>query len=263
MSYCLGDACHNTFALFDRLDVSVIEEDFLRHVHTCLIEEKRDDALILYDGKLESGAYTARMLVLGLDGTVAEFCGNGSRVCAAYLFAKYPHCKSFFLSSRFGIHPLKKYGSDIYSIKLPPANFALNTKFIADTGLFKSQTRLTYVDMLEPHLIVQEELTDEELLAFGREINQKKDLFPYGINVNAWSVCKNDHLFVKTYERGVQRLTQSCGTGSMSCAAYYKSKGAVSVSTPGGPLEIILQDDGIELKGPAFFFCTHKTKIAG
>jgi hypothetical protein len=40
----------------------------------------------------------------------------------------------------------------------------------------------------------------------------------------------------------------------MSCAAFYKTQGSVFVSTPGGPLAILLYKNGIELKGPAFFF---------
>jgi diaminopimelate epimerase len=254
MYYYLGDACHNTFVLFDRLDASYVDEEFLRQVHQCLIEEKRDDALVLFDAKTQENTVYARMLVLGLDGAIAEFCGNGARVSAAYLCAHYPHFKRHFLMAQTGTYPLINHGNDMYSVKLARPSFILNKKFIADEAFFNDQSRFSYVEMLEPHLILQEKLSDEELLEIGKKLNQENHLFPKGINVNAWHILDNSRLFVKTYERGVQRLTKSCGTGSMSCAALYQSTGTVSVSTPGGPLEIVLQEDGIELKGAAYFF---------
>lgn len=258
MNYILAEACQNTFVLFDRLEDTRLEEIFLQHAHRCLQDENRDDALILYDGQEKEGHFYARLLVLGLDGQIAEFCGNGSRACAAYLSTCYPNCKGMYLNTNSGIYPLKKHGGEIYSVKLPVASFVLNTKFVAD-----SLTKGIYVDMLEPHLIVQEELSDEELFQLGRELNQRKDLFPHGINVNAWHEVKKDTLFVKTYERGVQRLTRSCGTGSISCASFYKTLGTVQVETPGGHLEVILHPDACELKGPASFVCTNKIAKGG
>src|SRR5579872_433242 len=258
MEYHLGDACQNTFVLFDRLNASFLDEAFLQQAHQSLIEEKKDDALILFDGKVEGDAFYARMSVLGLDGVIAEFCGNGARVCAAYLFAKFPHFESFFLKMQKGTYPLAKHSDEIYSVKLPLAKFTRNTKFIADPKSFDTFTGFAFVDMLEPHLILQEKLSDKELLELGRRLNRDKGLFPYGINVNAWHILGNGHLYVKTYERGVQRLTQSCGTGSIACAASYQSAGTVSVSTPGGPLEIAFYADGVELRGAAFFFCKNR-----
>jgi diaminopimelate epimerase len=263
MKYYLGDACQNTFVFFDRLETSALDESFLKQVHSTLLKEKRDDALILFNGRFQEEGFYAQMMVLGLDGAIAEFCGNGARVCAAYLFERYPRSKRHYLTTGSGIYPLQKYGSDLYSVKLPPANFAWNEKFIADFAAFEGLTRFFYVNMLEPHLILQEELSDEQLLSLGKELNQRKDLFPSGINVNAWHLLEDDRLFVKTYERGVQRLTLSCGTGSMSCAAFHKSLGTLFVSTPGGDLEVILQEDGIELKGPAFFFYKNKKEEGG
>lgn len=262
MDYYLGDACQNTFVLFDRLDASFLDKAFLQKVHQCLIEEKRDDALILFDGKVGTNGFYARMTVLGLDGVIAEFCGNGARVCAAYLFAQFPHFETFFLTMKNGAYPLAKHNDEIYSVKLPLAKFDINNKFIADPKLLNTLTRFSFIDMLEPHLILQENLSDEELLEVGRKLNLETRLFPHGINVNAWHVLDNGHLFVKTYERGVQRLTKSCGTGSISCAASYQSAGTVSVSTPGGPLEIAFHDDGVKLIGPAFFFCKNRTTKA-
>lgn len=263
MSYYLAGACQNTFILFDCLHLPMVDDAFLSQAHRHLIEEGRDDALILMDGKVIGEALYSRMLVLGADGALAEFCGNGSRACASYLFDRYRFIDKFFLVTPAGAYPLLKHDGGIYSISLPLPRFECNDKFIADQELFKKRYEYSYVEMLEPHLLVHKEMSDEELLSLGRELNGCKELFPLGINVNAWHVLEEDKLYVKTYERGVQRLTRSCGTGSISCAAFYKAKGSVQVSTPGGDLEIVIREDGIKLNGPAFFYYKERKRKEG
>lgn len=263
MKYYLAEACQNTFVLMDCLETHRIDNLILDSAHQFLKTENRDDALILTQGEFDGNSFYARMVVLGLDGTLGEFCGNGSRACAAYLFKKYPLVENFFLTTTYGIHPLIRYADGGYSIKLPPARFEINEKFIANPSLFKNKYGFDYVEMIEPHLIIQKTLSDEELFSLGRELNRQKDLFPHGININAWHILNEGSLHVKTYERGVQRLTRSCGTGSMSCAAFYQSRGNIHVSTPGGGLLIQMQDDGIVLKGPASFYDKDIKRISG
>jgi diaminopimelate epimerase len=259
MKYYLAEACQNTFVLMDCLEPSMDPTLILHQAHEYLKYENRDDALILTEGARQGNAFYARMVVLGLDGTLGEFCGNGSRACAAYLFERYPRVEKFFLTTKYGAHPLMRHDDGFYSIKLPPARFEINDKFIANPNLFKKAYGFDYVEMIEPHLVVQKAMSDEELLSLGRELNSRKDLFPHGININAWQKLNEGSLHVKTYERGVQRLTRSCGTGSMSCAAFCGFHGNVHVSTPGGSLIIQVQGDGIVLKGPASFFDKDKT----
>ena len=273
MKYHLAQACENTFVLFDCLDLSeqdsgctpsfigkgVVSEPLLDWAHSCLQNEDRDDALILVGDRIEGKDLYARMVVLGLDRNLGEFCGNGARACAAYLFSKYPQFQKFFLVTPFGVHPLEKWSDGAYSIKLPLPSFEINPKFIAVPQLFGLQ----YVEVIEPHLVIQAELTDEELFLLGKQLNGNKEVFPLGINVNAWHAVGDHHLHVKTYERGVQRLTRSCGTGSIACAASFRKKGMLKVSTPGGNLEIAIETDGVQLKGPASFSYSNKKERAG
>jgi diaminopimelate epimerase len=83
-------------------------------------------------------------------------------------------------------------------------------------------------------------------------INDQKELFPLGINVNSRHIL-DDGVLVRTFERGVQRLTQACGTGSSCTSAWHlKGKeGKVKVTTMGGNMEVTVQRDGIVLRGPA------------
>ncbi|MFA6915779.1 MAG: hypothetical protein WC222_05235 [Parachlamydiales bacterium] len=253
MKYYLAEANQNTFILYDFLDKQSVDQKLLNEVQKALLFENRDDALLLVNGSEKKGAFIAQMLVLGQDGQLGEFCGNGARACGAYLFDNYPHAKQHYLITPYGLHPLQKYDEDVYSINLPAASFEIDSKFIADPQTFRSKYPWIFVNMIEPHLTLEGEMSDQELYKQGRELNTQRDLFPLGINLNVWQIQRDGTLFVKTFERGVQRLTRSCGTGSLSCASIYKSQGHVRVITPGGPLDICLGVSGIELKGSGYY----------
>ena len=253
MKQYLAEACNNTFILFDCLEVTSLNPEFLKMAHKRLQEEQRDDALILVDGRISGDSFSGKMVVLGLDGELGEYCGNGARACSAYLFAHYGSYKTLQLRTGNFFHKLANLGDNRYSVTLPPVLFARNPKFIAEDAQIAP---LQYVEAIEPHLVIQKEMSDEELLLLGRKLNSQKEIFPLGINVNAWHFLKEGTITVKTYERGVQRLTKSCGTGSISCSAsFIHSKGdtgSIEVITPGGPLKIIVRKEEIELCGEAF-----------
>lgn len=227
--YHLAEACKNTFVLFDCIE-NAPDKHFWQFAHAALIKENRDDAIILTLEKKTPTALYLKMHVLGVDGNFGEFCGNGSRSAAAYLFSHYRQYKQFYLVTRRGTFPLFSYGMGIYAVHLPHVQFSGD-----------------HWEILEPHVAVGKKLSNAELLRLGRSLNQNRS-----INVNAWEVLHPALIAVKTYERGVQRLTKSCGTGSCVCASLYlNGKGSVFVKTPGGLLLIRIQDKHLELIGPA------------
>ena len=268
--YYFAEACENIFLLFDYMNVRNLDESALGRIRASLIKEKRNLAMILLDREAKGDTIFAHMLIFGVDGTIREFCPNGSRACAAYLFSRYPEYNHFYLVSNRGIHQLLRYQDGSYSTHLPPIHFEINPKFIAQPDRFSKNDgfysfvfegkHFTYADAMEPHLMIQEEIGDQELLRLGKRINELKDLFPLGINVNSCRVLDELSILIRTYEHQVEVLTQSCGAGSCCTTAWYlKGKeGTVKVTTLGGNLEISVLNDGIELKGPATIesFCT-------
>ncbi len=254
MKTFFAEACQNTFVLFDCLKMKQLTPKLIRKAHQCLMETQRDDALLLVNGLVEGGAFSAQMVVLGLDGAFGEFCGNGSLACAAYLFNYYPFFDRYYLRIKRGFHLLQNHGEETYSITLPAATFDWNERFVTDLDWFKKQHAFQYVEMLEPHLVVEGAMSDLELDALGKELNQNKNLFPLGISINAWHFLDQNQIHVKTYERGVQRLTKSCGTGSIACASWIQNEGEMQVSTPGGSLKIHLGSDEVVLYGEGFFY---------
>lgn len=249
MKYYLAEACQNTFVLFDCLAFKEIGDDQIEEMHQILVEEERDDALLLTHGLVQENAFSTEMIVLGLDGTFGEFCGNGARASAAFLFNYYPFYERYYLRKNGELHLLQNHGEETYSVQLPIASFDWNPRFITDLQSFKKQYAFEYVEMLEPHLVIEGAMSDEQLYALGKELNENRRLFPFGININAWHFLDSKTIHVKTYERGVQRLTKSCGTGSIACASSILNEGEVQVSTPGGSLTIVLGANSVVLCG--------------
>lgn len=219
MKPIFAEANGNTFLIFDCLDGTIPD---LKLIHKLLIQENRDDSLILVpNGELPH----LKMLVFGQDETFGEFCGNGSRAVAAYLFANYPGHEKFHLGSSTVTRK-----TTTIPIKQGAAPFHFEGR------------EFFYGEALEPHLTIEGDLSDEELFDLGRKVQK---FFPNGINVNAWRQLAPGKIFVKTYERGVQRLTKSCGTGSsVSSLDYLRGDGEVDVQTPGGALHISVHLEG-------------------
>ena len=104
----------------------------------------------------------------------------------------------------------------------------------------------------------------------GKKIRTNERFVYEGTNVN-FIEKKDDELFVRTYERGVENETLSCGTGvtasALIAALTGKSttKNNCQIKTLGGHLNVkfdkVLEDNfyNIWLEGPATF--VFKTKI--
>lgn len=238
----------NTFILVDALHCPLEEVD-LKALLATLVKENRDDALILTDKQVQGDLLIATMQVLGQDGVFAEFCGNGSLAAAAFLFTSYPQFQCFALRTPHGLHPLYSHGTGIYSIVLPLPSTQINPLFIADAGAFFKEEGWTYVEMLEPHLVMHTQCSEEDLLEQGKRLNALCSIFPKGINLNVYSFTEEGDCHVKTYERGVQRLTAACGTGSIACVVASHIKTKMRVVTRDGSVEVTVYPHGIELKG--------------
>ena len=100
----------------------------------------------------------------------------------------------------------------------------------------------------------------------GRKIRNSKEFAAKGINVNFVEKLSEDQIYVRTYERGVEDETLSCGTGITASAliAAHNENGfnRVEVRTKGGDLSVEFEKisetefKNIWLSGPAtFVFC--------
>jgi diaminopimelate epimerase len=99
-----------------------------------------------------------------------------------------------------------------------------------------------------------------DLIHFAREIRYSAD-FPKGINVNVVEVINENTIKMRTYERGVEDETYSCGTGVTAAAiAFHFSnltqRNQINVETKGGNFQVEFKEisgkySEVKLIGPA------------
>ena len=93
-----------------------------------------------------------------------------------------------------------------------------------------------------PHYILwSEDVQEEDVFGRGRAIRHQAEFEPKGINVN-FVQRRDGDIFVRTYERGVEDETYSCGTG-VTAAAIASSEDktgdfSIDIETPGGMLKV-------------------------
>ncbi|MFO7873341.1 MAG: diaminopimelate epimerase [Bacteroidales bacterium] len=203
-----------------------------------------------------------RMTYFNSDGREGSLCGNGSRCLAAFA------CQSGLVADKHmtfeaadGRHTatiLSQTGS-LFEVKVellpvsPPEKTAKNRYFV-NTG--------------SPHLVVfVDDLDNLDVVSEGRRLRHTPPWYHEGINVDFVSTKAHNKLSVRTYERGVENETLSCGTGvtAAAIAAWVNDPGEASmqyhITTQGGSLEVSFSPakknqpnfTDIYLTGPAQF----------
>ena len=190
--------------------------------------------------------YDFEMVYYNSDGT-QSMCGNGSR-CAVH-FAKslgMTTDRTTFMSTD-GPHEAT-IKEDIVSVQL------------YDVDSVEELTDGVFINTGSPHHIAfLEDVKNFPVVPEGKAIRYSETYAPKGTNVNFVELEDGNAIFVRTYERGVEGETLSCGTGVTACSLAASLKGyksPVIVHTLGGTLEVsfAVKEDGfsdIFLKGPA------------
>jgi diaminopimelate epimerase len=123
---------------------------------------------------------------------------------------------------------------------------------------------IVFLDTGSPHYVHEiEDVRDVDVRKEGALIRYSPRFKEEGVNVNFVETLKPNELFVRTYERGVEDETLSCGTGVTACALHHIRERfgtqQVNVKTLGGDLLVRCENkDGhhfeeIWLCGPATF----------
>ena len=192
------------------------------------------------------------MLYFNADGKPGSLCGNGGRCTIA--FAKQLGIiknKTKFMAYD-GLH----VGS--IDIKTKLVTLKMNdVKQIAFKGdAYELNTG-------SPHFVVfNQEVKNLDVFKEGRKIRNSKSYRAQGINVNFVAV-HNNALYVRTYERGVENETLSCGTGITAASIAFallnktQKKYNIPIETLGGTLQVSFKTinhthfTDIYLTGPA------------
>jgi diaminopimelate epimerase len=185
------------------------------------------DGLMLLNHK---EGYDFDMKYYNSDGREGSMCGNGGRsiVRFAHRLGLIGHHATFTAAD--GVHEGTLGNGDWVRLKMSPVHRIIHEgdHYILDTG---SPHYVTHVEKVEG-LSVRER---------GAEIRYSGPFAEKGINVNFVELNGDGSIFVRTYERGVEDETYSCGTGVTASAlvgARAKGPGKVDVQTLGGRLQV-------------------------
>ena len=202
------------------------------------------DGLILIR-KSEKAAF--RMEFFNPDGS-QSFCGNGGRAAVHFAHRIGITGKQCSFTAIDGIHRGELTGENRVRISMKDVkDIKINTSdLVLDTG---SPHYVRFVDDLEK----------ENIIKTGRAIRYSGKFAENGINVNLAEKIAEQTIKCRTYERGVEDETLSCGTGvtavALAACIMYHLPSPVTVKTPGGELKVTFEQNGqdfsnITLEGP-------------
>ncbi|AKK73829.1 diaminopimelate epimerase [Chryseobacterium gallinarum] len=202
------------------------------------------DGLILLENDPD---YDFKMVYYNSDGGESTMCGNGGRCLVAFgFFLDIFEDKCKFIAID-GEHEAEIHNG-IIKLKMIDVNTISHdgNDFVLNTG---SPHYVKYVENLENYKVFAE----------GYGIRNSENYKEKGINVNFVEKKSDDEIFVRTYERGVEDETYSCGTGVTASALTFLQKDnltSVKVKTLGGNLKVYAERNGdsfhnIWLEGPA------------
>lgn len=177
-----------------------------------------------------------------------SFCGNGARcsVAFAHFLSIFKNNKTVFTAID-GLHEAE-INDDIVKLKM------------GDVEIINNDGDDSVLDTGSPHYVKYvEDISNFNVFAEGNSIRNSANYQEKGINVNFVENISDDEIFVRTYERGVEDETYSCGTGVTASALTFLQKSnltSIKVKTLGGDLKVYAEKNGssfqeIWLEGPA------------
>ncbi|WP_254528862.1 diaminopimelate epimerase [Natrinema gelatinilyticum] len=199
------------------------------------------------------------MTLVQPDGSVAPMCGNGAR-CAAEWAMERTDTDSVMIDTQAGTLRADRTDDDDIIVEMGTATFD-PAKIPVDTDeqVFETDIEgleVTMVNTGVPHAVAfVDDVDDVDLEAVAPPIRYA-DIFPKGTNVSIASPDGASGFRQRTYERGVEAETESCGTGAVAIAVVARRLGLtdadpVTVSPPGGDLQVSFNERGnATLAGP-------------
>ena len=219
------------------------------------------DGVLFLDLDAAADPPRVEMTLVQPDGSIADMCGNGARVVATWAAAETGG-REFVVDTPAGEYPAT-VGQEGVTIEMSPPTLdpaEVPTTFdgpAVETEI--EELTVTAVNTGVPHAVAfVENVADVDLDAVAPAVRHA-DVFPEGTNVTvasereAGAVLGYDQ---RTFERGVEGETRSCGTGAVAIvAAAHKldrveTDQAVPVHPPGGRLVVTRTEAGATLQGP-------------
>lgn len=184
--------------------------------------------------------HDGEMRIYNSDGGEAEMCGNGLRCLGTYLDDVASVKKdSYRIRTMNSSYTVSREGKAI-AIEMSE----LKDKNKHDLTEFREYEKKFFINTGVPHLVfLGRDIKRIHIKVTAPQYRFNK-LFPGGTNVNFVEVLDpaTQTAYVRTYERGVEDETHSCGTGltavGMALADWFGWKGAITLMTKGGRQQV-------------------------
>ncbi len=192
-----------------------------------------------------------KMIYYNANGKIGSMCGNGGRCIVAFA-----HFLGIF-KSKTSFEAIGK----LYEAKIENGLVSLKMNDVAE---ITTNPDHYFLDTGSPHHVTFEKDIDKiDVYRQGKKIRYGSPYFETGTNVNFVEQIDNNTFKVRTYERGVENETLSCGTGvtAVAIASHLSKKSKnnhIKLQTSGGDLEVSFKVENniyknIILRGPATF----------
>jgi diaminopimelate epimerase len=186
------------------------------------------DGLMLLNN---ASGYDFEMIYYNADGRASSMCGNGGRCLVKFAWNIGLRKNKYEFIASDGPHEAEIDDDGTVSLKMKDVDTIkeYHGDFILDTG--------------SPHYVkMTNDVWNFDVFKKGKDIRNGNNFSKEGINVNFVEQTKDDEIIVRTYERGVEDETYSCGTGVTASAlvCYHNERGFndVTVHTKGGKLTV-------------------------
>lgn len=249
----------NDFILIDDRDGSFPADDLeaVRHLCDRHFGVGSDGLILVQRPRAEGVDY--HMEFFNPDGS-KSFCGNGSRCAFAFWSALNGGRERAHFTAIDGMHAAGWSGGHV----------AVSLHRVAHVRRGTDGADVDFIHNGSPHELVWVEEPDAvDLMQEGRRRRYDACHADGGTNVDFLRV-RDGQVRMRTYERGVEAETLSCGTGVVAAALSALDRGVVqapvTVVTPGGTLRVEAQRDGegydhVVLIGPAEEIFTGEASI--
>lgn len=251
----------NDFILIDEMNGPIIPDE-MKGTFAALYCDRRfgigGDGVLFISSSTSAGV---KMRLFQPDESEAEMCGNGIRCLAKYAHDAGYATGACTVETLAGVMPVEMgyddEGEFWATIEMVDPAFERSAVPATGEGEYHEEIEGFTVYAANtgvPHAVVfVENLEKVEIMAVAPGIRHHPS-FPKGANVNFVQRNGEGSLRIRTFERGIEGETKSCGTGATASAAVAHHLGLVGpeirVETRGGPL-VIRCGEKTTMTGPA------------
>ena len=211
----------------------------------------------------DSDSYDFMMEYYNSDGSTGSLCGNGARCAIKFAEStkRVKQQKAKFISNG------KSYIGEVLNDSQVKVYFnePQNLKYNFKVKAFGQLINASFVDTGSPHVVINiieilkdpekrqlfyENINEVPVYEIGKEVRNLSEFLPDGTNVNFYFI-KDNQVYIRTYERGVEDETLACGTGNAATAIVinnlHKIAPPITLNTRGGDQLIIDFEKGNDI----------------